>query len=365
MWTLVYATAPQRPATGSLRRIAANAVLLTSTGAGNLPVQSALAFIGSIDQGRLRVVAQRGLISTERVTLAGCRELAVDGRPLISSKTGITLAWDLQANRFEAGKRGFGLTPGESPQGLDKQRTAVARAVQECLAASAAQPEFSPPEVPGSAASATATAPLPIAARYQLQHPGFFGVRRPEGNGTDELLLYDEGGKARFEYPTFRAEPVAVRFDGPCPPDIAFSLPNAVAVYRADGTLRWRQELAGTATALTAGDLDGDGREELGLSLNNYAVVLDHAGRQRIGEEVHRYTGLAGAMGDVDGDGRKEFVAVTANGVNVLRPGQPRRAKFSVMFRLVALPLWLRDLDGDGVLRAIWGAAAATRPVTT
>ena len=42
-----------------------------------------------------------------------------------------------------------------------------------------------------------------------------------------------------------------MRFDGPHSPDIAFSLPNAVAVYRWDGTLRWRQELAGTATALT------------------------------------------------------------------------------------------------------------------
>ncbi len=359
LWTLLYATASQRPARWSMHRVAGNAVLLT--GAGGAPsAPSALAFLGTVDQGGLRVNAQRGLISAERVTLAGCRELAVDGRSLISSTTGVTLAWDLQANRFEAGKRGFGLTPGESPPGLEEQRAAVVQAVQKFLTAAAARPAFVPPEVPGPATSASGLAPLPIAAHYQLQTPVSLAFADLEGNGADELLLYDESGKARFNYPNFRAEPIAVRFDKGRPPDIAFSLDNAVAVYHLDGTLRWREPLGGTAAAMTAGDLDGDGREELGLCLRNYAVVLDHSRRRLIDEEVYRYNGLAGAFGDVDGDGRNEFVVVTSQGVNVLKPGRPRRTSFfQSCFGLAPCRLWLRDFDGGGLLKGYLGGAGS------
>jgi hypothetical protein len=359
LWTLLYASSPQRRAHWSMHHVAGNAVLLTGDNGSPAP-QPTLAFLGAIDQGGLRVSAQRGLISTERITLAGCRELSVAGRPLLSSDVGMTLAWDLNANRFEAGKRGYGLTAGENPPGLEKQHAAVVQAVKRCLAAAAARPAFAPPGVPGVAASNSGLTPLPIAARYQLRTPVSLACADLKGNGNDELLLYDDSGKPRFDCPSFRAEPIALRFDKGRSPDIAFSLDNAVAVYHSDGTLRWREALGGTANAMSAGDLDGDGREELGLCLRNYAVVLDHSQRRLIDEEVYRYNGLAGGFADVDGDGRKEFVAVTCSGVNVLKPGQPRRTSFfQSCFGLAPCRLWLGDLDGDGLQKGYLGGAGS------
>jgi hypothetical protein len=170
------------------------------------------------------------------------------------------------------------------------------------------------------------------------------------GKGSDELLLYDDKGQPRFDYPAFTAEPVAVDFDGAGKPDVAFGVKGGVAVYRPDGSLRWRHDLTSPVAALSAGDLLGNGHQQLGLSQFNWATVLDAAGKALSDEEVFRYQGLGGAFGEVEGDKHAEFVAVTTSGVNVLKPGQPRRTvMFQSYFGTAPCRVWLRDLDDDGV----------------
>ncbi|HJN15132.1 MAG TPA: VCBS repeat-containing protein, partial [Armatimonadota bacterium] len=156
------------------------------------------------------------------------------------------------------------------------------------------------------------------------------------------------------------APPIAVDFDGTGRPDIAIATEKAITVYRPDGSVRWRRDLTNSANALSAGDLDGDGRVELGLSLHNWAMVLNHAGDAVIDEEVYRYTGTGGAFGDVDGDGMAEFVAVTTSGVNVLRPGRPRQTiGFGSFLGVSPCRVWLRDLDGDGAAECYVGGGGS------
>jgi hypothetical protein len=446
LWTLLYASAEgtaRRPFPTELRRLGPNVVLLIGServseklagpvrgGSPDRPLTAdrqvsqsrdvlttlqtpseegedapvVLAFIGTVDLGGLHVTADMGLVSAERLTVAGCRELSVGGQERhgvrslrFSSPEGITFGWDLANNTFEAGKPGFGLLAGVEPPGLREQRDAVAGAVREALAAAARQPEWSPPEVStvcsqprvsrsperseGAAEWRSADGTpvpdykpeipaLPVAERRTLPPPVSLAAADLDGDGGDELLLYDADGKPRFGEVAFRAAPVAADFDGQGRRDVAFALDRAVAVYHPDGTLRWRQELTNSAAALSVGDLDGDGREELGLSLHNWALVLNHAGERLIDEEVYRYNGIGGAFGDVDGDGRTEFVAVTCSGVNVLVRSQARNAVecrqdatplrfvadykrrtagFQSFFGMAPGRVWLRDLDGDGV----------------
>jgi len=156
------------------------------------------------------------------------------------------------------------------------------------------------------------------------------------------------------------ALPIGVDFDGSGERDIAVATHKAITVYRPDGSVRWRRELTNSAAALCAGDLDGDGREELGLSLFNWSMVLDHAGEAVIDEEVYRYSGIGGAFGDVDGDGAGEFVSVTASGVNVLRPGRARQTVgFGSFLGVSPCRVWLADLDGDGALECFIGGGGS------
>jgi len=126
------------------------------------------------------------------------------------------------------------------------------------------------------------------------------------------------------------------------------------------------------AKEILVGDVDGDGRDELYVSVEG--TVEEQGGRLQLTSpvEIRRYdagTDPRGGVviakiedrfcrfltaGDVDGDGKKEMVAATfQSGLWLLRPGADAHAPWSVTsidrdssgFEHAAL---LTDLDGDG-----------------
>jgi FG-GAP-like repeat len=347
LWTLLSATGPRRPAASHLRQIGPQVALVRKAADGMTP-ETALLFSGEVGLGGLRVVADMGVLTKGSLTLAGCRELSVDRRALLGAVEGVSFSWDLAASRFEPSRAGFGMQSGGEPPGLGSRQRIVAAALGRCLAAAAQAPAYQAPELsqPGPPKAPA----LAVTQRLALPPPVSLASGDLQGNGLEELALYGGDRKPRLDLPAFRGQPVLVDLDGNRHPDIAFALPGAVAVYHQDGTLRWQKALTNPAAALSAGDLDGDGRQELGLSQHNWATVLNHAGEAMIDEEVYRYNGVGGAFGDVDGDGAAEFVAVTTSGVNVLRPGRTRQTVgFQSYIGTSPCRVWLRDLDGDGV----------------
>ncbi|MBI2299656.1 MAG: VCBS repeat-containing protein [Armatimonadetes bacterium] len=343
LWTLLSANSPQRPAVATMRQVGPQAVLVGREG-------EALLFSGEAAFGGLRLRADMGVVTGDRLTLAGCREVNVDGQAILQSADGVSFGCDVARNRFEPGKAGFGLQAAAEPAGLRAEQPAVAAALRGFMQAAGTAPVYMAPEL--SSPGPPSAPALTVTQRAQLPRPVSLA------NNGEDLALYDPAGKPRFALPAFRGEPVLVDFDGAGHPDLAFALGKAVAVYHPDGTLRFQHDLTSPAAGLAAGDLDGDGRQELGVSQHNWATVLDGGGKALIDEEAFRYTGLGGAFGDVDGDGATEFVAVTTSGLNSLRPNRTRKTvAFQSAFGVQPCRVWLRDLDRDGVPEACVGGS--------
>jgi len=342
-----------QPSVERLREIGTQAAVLMPAGGG--VDESVLAFTGRLELTGLRIEAEMGLVSRSRLTLAGCRELAVDERKLVSSPQGLACGWDLTRNGFESGKAGFGLEPGAAPDALQEAQPAVAAAVEAALRHAVRLPAFTPPEV---AEPSEADIPeLADVERLTLRTPVSLATGDLDGDGAEEPLLYDDQGQPRFPYPEFVGGPTTVDFGGDGRPHIAFALPRRVEVYRQDGALEFGRDLDATGYTVSAGRLDADhGPQQLGVVIFNWALVLDGQGREVISEPIAGGAGLGAAFGDVDGDGREEYVIVTQSGPIVARPegAQPLIAWQSY---LAGRPvrLWLRDLDGDGVPEAYVG----------
>jgi hypothetical protein len=190
-----------------------------------------------------------------------------------------------------------------------------------------------------------------------LPAPVSLAVADLDGDGADELVLYDAEGAARLEYPRFIHPPVVCDLDGEGKRDIAFVVDEKeIEVRRADGRLRWRKTVTAEIGAMAAGDFDGDGREELGLGQHSWASVYNHAGEEIYGAAIKHYESTACAFSDLDGDGRCELVVVSSSAVNVCRLGQPPRWRhLSQYFQRDPCRLWIRDFNEDGRLEAYLG----------
>jgi hypothetical protein len=230
----------------------------------------------------------------------------------------MSLGWDLKESSFEAGKTSFGLTELSQPGSLKRHHKTVSGILSQ----------FAPPEKP-SEAIGTPFSPvflrlkgvsippcpeLKILAKASLKPPSILAQGDLEGLGNQALLLYDDAGQPRFDFPPFIANPVAMDSEGKGVPDIVLAGPNSVRGFSQSGALLWTQDLPNEPMHLSAGDLDQDGKEELGILMDTWAMVIKRDGRRLIDEDIYKYKGLWGGFGDVDGDGQIEFVAVTSQG---------------------------------------------------
>lgn len=352
LWTLLQATGEARPTPWTMKRIAPGAVVLAGE------ERTVLAFAGALDLGSLHIEAALGLIEAGRLTLLGCHKLALAGAPLIEAPAGegISLGWDLAANAFEPGKPGYGLQPGAAPEGLAAGRDAVARALRAGLLSAAQAPEDIAHLGPAGSATETAVAGV---EHLQLAAPVSLAAADLNGDGTDELLLYRDDLSPRFALSTLAAEPVAVDFGGQGRPDIAVSTGRKVAIYAPEGRLQFEHEANLDITSLAAGDLNGDGREELDLGLYDWAITLDHAGRRLFDAEVIGRQPIARRFAPVGAGGRVEVVAAGGVGnVSVHSPeGGVRAINFQSYFSIKPCRLWVQDLDGDGQLECYVGGS--------
>jgi len=129
-----------------------------------------------------------------------------------------------------------------------------------------------------------------------------------------------------------------------------------IDAFNLEGTRGWSVSTKGYAVTLWAGDLNGDGKDEI----LNAASRTDWDVRNLLGKVVSANSGLGGAKAaclvDLDGDGRVEIVATESwyDNVFVLAPNLRCRWKHSTGEDPVGPAI--ADLDGDGKKEILVGS---------
>jgi len=356
LWSLIYGSSSGSPKLWHLRQLRPNAVLLVGPSVKEAKDDLTLAFLGELDFGGVKIKADIGLLTANRMTLAGCREIIVSGQKIFSADEGRNIGWNFVRNSFESGKRGFGLMQAAELSISEQIRTVVELGIAKMFSAAAGEPEWKT-DGRGASESVEHFSLISKVDRFTLTPPVRLAAADLEGNGNDELLLYREDGSFRFPgLSELRCDPVGIAFDGSRKRDVALAFKQAVIIYRRDGTVRWRQELTNPhLDVMGAGDLDGDGREELGLNLLNWAMALNHDGQRLIDVDASGYQGTGVAIADVDGDGENELVTVGSGGLNISGVGKKRYTLSGSVFAWLPCRIWLRDLDGDGIAECYIG----------
>lgn len=195
------------------------------------------------------------------------------------------------------------------------------------------------------------------------------------GSG-DEVLVLRHDGRAHPGWPkrvtgshpgtTTTGSPVVADLDGDGRVEIVATNRHEVFAWTEDGTLLdgfpvTSAVFAGGGANLAAGDLDGDGDDEILCSAEGGSEALDGDGEALASWNAEsEWNDSALAVADVDGDGRAEsafyhrlgsaLVAPSSLALRsperVLLDGWPRRVKAGLLHPRVGMA----DLDGDGFL---------------
>jgi hypothetical protein len=199
---------------------------------------------------------------------------------------------------------------------------------------------------------------------------GVVAVLRPDGSGKFEVVELDRQPETivhEIEIGDLNGDGVLEIYATPTAPNKldGTEQPGSVVRYvpAGDEAVRGRFEVADLgsrhAKEILVSDVDGDGRDELYVSveavsggtvdIRRYEADTDSAAENvvvRLDDKLCRFL----AAGDVDGNGTKEMVAAThKRGLFLLRPGSPWRvdliASDSSGFEHASI---LADLDADG-----------------
>ncbi|MEZ4240463.1 MAG: VCBS repeat-containing protein [Myxococcota bacterium] len=191
-----------------------------------------------------------------------------------------------------------------------------------------------------------------------------------DGDGLAEIL-YGAWVYAQGEQPWWAAPvdldwpnwtyPMALQLDGSPELEVVFVNDGALNVFAYDGTPLWRTVVDGSGggTEPCAGDFDGDGAPEIGVSTDQQTQIVDGDGT--LVWSVPSYGGAGCTAVDLDGDGADELIFVAYDGLHVLEgpSGIEVFADPGVNGWENTVPV-VADIDGDGkaellVSSAAWG----------
>jgi hypothetical protein len=202
-------------------------------------------------------------------------------------------------------------------------------------------------------------------------------VQEEDGSWTPKLQVERSG--------LFGAALATANVDGDGHPDLVVApgvLGDTRLVHHGDGACGWKAETVDAArprsyiSTVAAGDLDGDGRDELIVGYTEFAnetptygvdVLTRDAGGQWTRRALSRETGrgriTAIAAGDLDGDGKPDVVAVGEQGAvsifigngkgGFVREGQSLESPGGCSGASVTIA----DLDRDGMADIVVGYA--------
>ncbi|MEZ4450907.1 MAG: VCBS repeat-containing protein [Nannocystaceae bacterium] len=193
-----------------------------------------------------------------------------------------------------------------------------------------------------------------------------------DGDGVDEIVAIDGasaqiyvfwGDGRRTGRPLDRVPEaiVAVDLEGDGAPVVVIASDDPASIdaltIEVDGAPQVREEIAarGGVRDLWAGDLDGDGVDELVTAdAAEGTLTVIHGGDRSTASAAAGETPVAIDVGDLDGDGRPEVVVAdfTGGAVTVLAVDEQGRPSATGVTPTIVGPQWLDlgDLDGDGDL---------------
>ncbi|NLF17583.1 MAG: hypothetical protein GX595_10025, partial [Lentisphaerae bacterium] len=144
---------------------------------------------------------------------------------------------------------------------------------------------------------------------------------------------------------------------------------GTLAAVREDGSIAWQQRFGGRVNAIAAGDLDGDGQEEVAIGVEDshlYLLNADGSTRWKRFFEAYRASGgIEGhprvvMMADFEGDGTLEVAVGCANSTFYVldAAGEPKRSAtgpWTVVTQHKACGIGAADMTGDGLLELLCG----------
>lgn len=184
------------------------------------------------------------------------------------------------------------------------------------------------------------------------------------GNQHGTVRLYGPDGEPEWERPNATASQITWltttdRHDGAGPGVVVATVDGTVALLDgADGTTRWEREFEGFSAVRAVADGDDDGRDEI------YAVAQDGVLRSlEAGTGDTEWTTTLTtenvqtmpppSAGDLDGDGDEELLAVTRVGdVTVVDPANGETLASAGRDVPILTHATLADTDGDGAEEA-------------
>ncbi|MGV3504754.1 MAG: hypothetical protein ACO1O1_13685 [Adhaeribacter sp.] len=324
----------QAPKAPAITRLAPGAFLVNSQGTLRL------AILGKYAIGEVSVVADRFFIGPEGVVASGATYIKI-GPKEWKSDTKTDLAWDLPAELSKAGLHKILLALAEhgqvveakEPQSLRASTTKNSLEVEmagQVSALAAGGGQFGVGAADGTFKVLEEGGQVAFEHKFKAGISAIAAVKTARGlcwavavkpenlkTGTATVHLLDAGGTERWKMPIplfqRRNGTVTTLFTaqfqrGQDPAIVAGSQAWHYYAFDTAGKQLWRRSITHGATVGAAGDMDGDGKDDIAPGTEYYYHTLIDANGRETQKETTSPWDYAVAVTDLNNDGKKEAV---------------------------------------------------------